>query len=160
MDAFKGSPTSLVATVDCTASGKKLCQKHSVGGYPTLLHGDPSRLIKYEGEHSYDDLKKFADEHMAPKCHPDHLNLCSDEQKKQIQEFQAMSAGKLAAKVGKAEKDIEQHHKDYDDFLKKVKKDNEIAFHNRDKAIKDIKEVVLNLMKLIMQTKSDAKKEL
>merc|ERR1711982_206147 len=68
MDEFKGSPTSLVADVDCTAGGKDLCSTHGVRGYPTIKYGDPADLQDYKGGREYKDLDTFA-QRSAP-CAP------------------------------------------------------------------------------------------
>merc|ERR1711953_1116536 len=102
MGDFKGSPTSLVADVDCTEAGKDLCETHGVQGFPTIKYGDPGDLKAYEGGRGYEDLKKFADENLGPTCGPDNLDLCDDKQKKSIEKFQAMSAKELEDKIAKA----------------------------------------------------------
>lgn len=108
MTDFKGSSTSLVADVDCTESGKDLCEKHGVQGFPTIKHGDPNDLKAYEGGRGYEDLKKFADENLGPQCGPDYLDLCGDKEKKIIAKYQAMSASDLEAKITKAKKTVEE----------------------------------------------------
>ena len=37
--AYAGHESILVAEVDCTSSGKKLCDEEGVEGFPTLRHG-------------------------------------------------------------------------------------------------------------------------
>jgi len=101
MDEFKGSPSALVADVDCTTEGKELCETHGVRGYPTIKHGDPDELQDYNGGRSYDDFKKFADS-LGPQCGPANLDLCSDEVKVKIEGFMKMSAGKLEGKARNA----------------------------------------------------------
>jgi hypothetical protein len=108
MDEFKGSATSLVADVDCTAEGKDLCSKHGVGGYPTIKYGDPDDLKDYNGGRSYDDLKKFAEENLGPQCGPKNLDLCSDEVKVKLEKFMTMSAGKLEGKARNAQKVVKE----------------------------------------------------
>lgn len=108
IDEFKGSPTSLVADVDCTAGGKELCEKHGVQGYPTIKYGDPTDLKPYEGGRSFEDLKKFADENLGPSCGPEHMELCSDEVKKKIEGFLKMSADRLEGKVRNAFRVVEE----------------------------------------------------
>mmetsp|Transcript_91577 Transcript_91577/g.285434 ORF Transcript_91577/g.285434 Transcript_91577/m.285434 type:complete len:128 (+) Transcript_91577:96-479(+) len=104
MDDFKGSPTSLVADVDCTAEGKDLCEKHGVQGYPTIKYGDPGDLKDYQGGRTYEDLKKFADENLGPTCGPTNLDLCSAEVKAKIEGFMKMTADRLEGKVRNAQK--------------------------------------------------------
>ena len=61
---FEGSPSQMIADVDCTAEGEQLCKEFGIQGYPTLKWGDPSDLQDYNGGRSYEDLKQFADEYM------------------------------------------------------------------------------------------------
>merc|ERR1712113_624778 len=103
-----GSPTKLVADVDCTAAGQPLCEKHGVKGYPTIKYGDPSDLQDYQGGRSFDDLKKFAEENLGPSCGPNHLDLCSDDVKAKLETFMKMSAGKLEGKIRNAQKILKE----------------------------------------------------
>jgi len=105
MAEFKGSATSLVADVDCTESGKDLCETHGVQGFPTIKYGDPGDMKAYEGGREFNDLKKFASENLGPQCGPDHLDLCGDKEKKGIEKYMAMSLADLEAKVSK-QKDV------------------------------------------------------
>mmetsp|Transcript_118578 Transcript_118578/g.330838 ORF Transcript_118578/g.330838 Transcript_118578/m.330838 type:complete len:138 (-) Transcript_118578:123-536(-) len=107
MDDFKGSATSLVADVDCTESGKDLCEKHGVEGFPTIKYGDPNDLKAYEGGREYEALKKFADENLGPQCGPDYMDLCDEKTRKKIEKYQAMSAADLEAKVAAATRTVE-----------------------------------------------------
>mmetsp|Transcript_91561 Transcript_91561/g.285384 ORF Transcript_91561/g.285384 Transcript_91561/m.285384 type:complete len:138 (+) Transcript_91561:212-625(+) len=107
MDDFKGSSTSLVADVDCTESGKDLCEKQEVQGFPTIKYGDPGDLKAYEGGRSYEDLKKFADENLGPQCGPDYMDLCDEKKKKSIEKFQKLTAEELEAKIAKAKSAVE-----------------------------------------------------
>merc|ERR1712151_697899 len=92
MDDFKGSPTSLVADVDCTTGGEKLCEKVGVKGYPTIKYGDPDDLKDYEGGRSFDDSKKFAAENLGPQCGPgENIGLCSDKVKAKLEKYMKMS---------------------------------------------------------------------
>merc|ERR1711879_1078278 len=108
IDDFKGSPSSLVADVDCTAEGKELCEKHGVRGYPTIKYGDPGDLKDYSGGRSYEDLKKFADENLGPTCGPDNLDLCDDDVKAKIETFMKMSASRLEGKIRNAERVVKE----------------------------------------------------
>mmetsp|Transcript_99482 Transcript_99482/g.257117 ORF Transcript_99482/g.257117 Transcript_99482/m.257117 type:complete len:127 (+) Transcript_99482:257-637(+) len=107
MDEFKGSPTSLVADVDCTAEGKSLCEKFSIGGYPSIKYGDPAEMKDYNGGRTFDDLKKFASENLGPTCGPANLDLCDAAARKKIEGYMAMPAEKLDAKIEKATKSFE-----------------------------------------------------
>jgi len=105
MEEFKDHPAALIADSDCTAGGKSLCEKHSIGGYPTIMWGDPNDMQKYEGGRSYDDLHKFASESLGPSCGPgDNTELCDAETKAAINKYVTMSAGKLEGRIRNFEK--------------------------------------------------------
>jgi hypothetical protein len=108
MEDFKGSPTSLVADVDCTAEGKDLCEKFEVRGYPTIKYGDPAEMKDYQGGRTYDALKKFADESLGPTCGPTNLDLCSESDKTKLESFMKMSVGKLEGRTRNALKAVEE----------------------------------------------------
>jgi hypothetical protein len=108
MEDFKGSPSALVADVDCTADGSDLCEKHGVQGYPSIKYGDPAELKDYEGARSYDALKKFADENLGPTCGPANLDLCAEKDRTKLEGFMKMSPGKLEGKARNALKAVEE----------------------------------------------------
>merc|ERR1711879_1071699 len=104
---YKGSPTSLVADVDCTAEGKDLCEKVGVQGYPTIKYGDPSDLKDYDGGRDFDTLKKFASENLGPQCGPDNMELCDDATKAKIEGYLKMSVERMEGKIRNAQKVLE-----------------------------------------------------
>jgi len=99
MDDFKGSPSALVADVDCTADGKALCEKHGVTGYPTIKWGDPGALEDYNGGRDYSAIKKHADDNLGPTCGPDNLDLCDDAEKKFLQKFAKWDQDELDLRI-------------------------------------------------------------
>jgi len=107
MEEYKGSPTSLVADVDCTTEGKELCNKVGVRGYPTIKYGDPSDLKDYNGGRDFDSLKKFAEENLGPQCGPDNMDLCDDATKTKIEGYLKMSADRMEGKIRNAQKVLE-----------------------------------------------------
>mmetsp|Transcript_46801 Transcript_46801/g.92711 ORF Transcript_46801/g.92711 Transcript_46801/m.92711 type:complete len:125 (-) Transcript_46801:146-520(-) len=110
MSDFKGSPTALIADVDCTTEGQPLCEKYGVQGYPTIKYGDVTDLKDYQGGRSYADLKKFAEENLGPTCGPDDLELCDAGTRKKVEEYMQLDVTKLKEKIDtivmKFEKDI------------------------------------------------------
>jgi hypothetical protein len=153
MEDFSGSPTALVADVDCTAGGKDLCETQGVQGYPTIKWGSPDNMEKYEGERSYEKLKEFADENLGPSCGPSSIELCDDEKKALIEKFQKMSDGKLDAKVRKAEANIEKAQTDFDESLKQLQADYEKLQKAKEDTTKKNKESGLGLMKAVVAHK-------
>ena len=99
MEEFASSPSSLVADVDCTESGKALCETQGVQGFPTIKYGDPGDLKDYSGGRDFDSMKKFAEENLGPQCGPANLDLCDAATKAKIEKFMAMSLDRVEAKI-------------------------------------------------------------
>jgi len=154
MEDFAGSPTSLVADVDCTAEGKDLCEKHGVAGYPTIKYGDPDNLQDFEGERNYEALKDFADENLGPSCGPSNMELCDDEKKAVIEKFQKMSTGKLEAKIRKAESTMAKLDADFEALQKTLQEQYSTAEEKKKKQVAEIKESGLGLMKSVFAHRS------
>jgi len=108
MEEFKDSSTSLIADVDCTESGKDLCETHGVKGFPTIKHGDPGDLKDYEGGRDFDSLKTFASENLGPQCGPDNMDLCDADVRAKIEGYLKMSIDRMEGKIRNAKKIIEE----------------------------------------------------
>merc|ERR1719188_1306812 len=113
---FKDHATTLIADVDCTAGGKELCNQVGVRGYPTIKYGDPSDLQDYKGGRDFAALKKFA-EGLGPQCGPAKLELCSEADKKQIEEFQALGSAKREEMIKTKEAEITKLEADFKAFV-------------------------------------------
>lgn len=107
MDAYADSNTILIADVDCTTDpGKRLCTAHGVRGYPTIKWGDPANLQVYKSGRDFDSLKSFADENLKPLCSPFNLDICTDDQKKEIKKYEDMSADDLDKAMSEAKSQL------------------------------------------------------
>jgi len=118
---YTDSPTVLIADVDCTASGKSLCEKHGVKGYPTIktfAAGD-TEGTDYDGGRSLEDLRKHA-ETLGPACSADHKELCSAEQLAQLEKFMAMSAQRREGRLNKLTNAIKLKQAEHDALLKRL----------------------------------------
>lgn len=60
MTTFENDAALLIADVDCTGAGKKLCTQHHVRGYPTIKYGSPTALQDYKGGRKFEDLERHA----------------------------------------------------------------------------------------------------
>eukprot|EP00657_Telonema_sp_P-1_P010641 TRINITY_DN515_c0_g1_i3.p1 TRINITY_DN515_c0_g1~~TRINITY_DN515_c0_g1_i3.p1 ORF type:complete len:148 (+),score=56.40 TRINITY_DN515_c0_g1_i3:395-838(+) len=100
MADYSDSASSVVGDVDCTVE-EDLCSKHNVEGYPTIKHGDPSALEDYTGGREYEDLADFAKGNLGPTCGLKSLDQCSDQEKKDIEQAQALSNDQLLDTLNK-----------------------------------------------------------
>jgi len=135
MSAFKGHKTTLVADVDCTAQGEPLCEKVGVQGYPTIKYGDPNGLEDYEGGRDFDALKAFADENLGPSCSYSNLDLCSEEQKTEIEAVAAMSQEDRTAKIKELDAKSEAAEKKFKTEVEKLQKKYEKLSKEKDDAV-------------------------
>jgi len=138
---YENSDTIVIVDVDCTADkSKELCSKYGVRGYPTIKYftGSTDPLgDKYEGGRTLDDLKKFASENLGPSCSPDNLDLCSDDQKAEIEKFMQMSDDDLAALETEKSGAIDDAEKTFKSEVEQLQKTYEKLMEAKDKAIAD-----------------------
>jgi len=155
--------TSLIADVDCTAEGKPLCEQVGVQGFPTIKWGDVSNLEDYQGGRDYDALKKFAKENLKPICSPANIDLCDDDKKKEIADFQAMSADDLAAKIEEKKAEIKTAESTFEEEVKKLQETYGQLQKDKDAAVAAVKASGLGLMQAVQahaKKSADAKSEL
>merc|ERR1712045_450469 len=159
MEKYKGSKTALVADVDCTASGKPLCDTNGVRGYPTIKWGNPSSLEDYKGGRDLKALEKFAEENLKPMCSPTNLDLCDDEKKKQIEELLALSGDELKKKIETLESEMKGVSDNFEKEVKQLQATYEKLTKEKEEKLDNIKNSGLGLMKSVLAVK-DTKEEL
>merc|ERR1719453_1673725 len=159
MQEYSGNANILIADVDCTTGGKALCSEIGVRGYPSIKYGDPADMQDYNGGRSLDDLKKHAAT-LGPSCSPQNIDLCDDAKKKQITEFTAMSADDRAKKIKENEDAMEKLEKDFSAFVEGLNKQYNEESEKKEKAVTDIKNSGLGLLKAVNKHEGKAKGEL
>jgi len=148
--------STLVADVDCTAAGKPLCDSNGVQGFPTIKFGDPSALEDYQGGRDYAALKKFA-EGLKPSCSPSNLDLCDEEEKKNIQVYFDMDSKELDSAIEEKEKQIKDAEELFEKELEKLQNTYKKISEDKDSAIEAVKKSGLGMMKAVKA--ENAKKE-
>lgn len=158
MKKFAKSTTVLVGDADCTADGESLCQEIGVQGYPTIKYGDPSALEDYSGGRDFDELKKFTEE-LKPSCSPANIDLCDDDKKKEIEDFMALSAADLDAKIAEEEKKLEEAEQFFKDEVQKLQDTYQKLSTEKDEKLAAVKAAGLGLMKSVKGTKAKETKD-
>jgi len=153
MEEYKDSKTAVVAEVDCTASGKELCNDHGVRGYPTIKTGDPNNLEDYKGGRTMADFQKHASDNLGPSCGPANLDLCDDAKKALIEKYQAMSAADLEKFVDESSKKIDTAEADFKKFVEGLQKKYEEENKAKDATVEEIKNSGLGFAKAVMAAK-------
>jgi len=156
MDAFAGSATQLVADVDCTASGKPLCDSNGVQGFPTLKWGDAADLQDYTGGRDYASLEKFANESLKPVCSPKNVDLCDDDKKADIEKYSKMSDSDINAAIATEEQKLVDAETFFKSEVSKLQAAYEGLNANKEETIAAVKASGLGLMKAVVAAKAPA----
>jgi len=159
MAEYKDSTTVLIADVDCTAGGKSKCDEVGVRGYPTIKWGAPDDLQDYKGGRSLADLKKHAAS-LGPQCSPANLDLCDDDKKAKISEFQAFDAAKREAMIKEKEDEMAKIEADYKAFVEGLQKSYKESTEKKDADLEAIKASGLGLLKSVHNFEKKKKSEL
>jgi len=158
----------MIIDVDCTEdTGKPLCEKFGVQGYPTIKYFNPTTPTdgeKYEEARDYNSLQKFVKKKSKKPCEPDTLTNCDKKDKKFIEEIKDFDEAKLKEEREKIEKeigDLTAEHKEAADLFESQK---ETAIATMKKA-EDLKEKLSKLQSkegyklFILKAKTEPKKE-
>lgn len=100
-DEFADSSSVLIGDADCTASGKDLCEKYEVKGYPTIKYfvdGD-TKGADYQGGRDFDSLKKHVVDKLEVKCDVSSPDACDDKEKKYIDKMKSKTAADRAKQL-------------------------------------------------------------
>eukprot|EP00928_Gymnodinium_smaydae_P004899 TRINITY_DN11678_c0_g8_i1.p1 TRINITY_DN11678_c0_g8~~TRINITY_DN11678_c0_g8_i1.p1 ORF type:complete len:604 (-),score=114.23 TRINITY_DN11678_c0_g8_i1:126-1883(-) len=146
---YAGTRTVLVAEVDCTGSGKELCDTHKITGFPRLLWGKPDNLQVYSGERNYKAFKKFAEDILGKRCSPNDIDLCDEKRKAVMQKLSTMSPEKREAKDRAAQKAIKKAEQAYDDAQWNFTLEIDLAEQAKIKHIKAIEDQGLSEAKQV-----------
>merc|ERR1712194_979519 len=98
-----------IAEVDCTQEDT-LCGKFSVQGFPTIkyfLAENPGKAEDYNGGRTYDDLDKFTEEKLAPKCTFADQEKCSEKEKQYLAKMKAKGVPACTAEATRLGKMLE-----------------------------------------------------
>jgi len=158
MTEFDGHKTILVADVDCTASGKSLCDQVGVKGYPTIKHGDPSNLEDYQGGRDEAALKKFTSE-LKPSCSPGALELCDEEGKAAIEKIMALSDEELAQQIADGDKKIADADTTFNTELEELQNKYQQLQKDKEDTIAEVKKSGLGMLKAVQAHKKKAGSE-
>ena len=126
--------------MDCTASGKPLCDKYGVKGYPTIktFSSSDTEGTDYDGGRTFDDLKKHA-ETLGPSCSIEHKDLCSAEDLKLLEKYAAMSQARRDAKIIKLKNAIAKEEARHDGVQKELQAKFEASQQNLEKMQTELK---------------------
>ena len=159
-DELRGSETILIGNVNCLQNGD-LCRKYGVSDYPALKYFTNTTSAQgddYSGERDFADLSAWAKENLGPSCGAENIDLCSDEQKKTIQEKQALSAADLDKEIDAAEAELKASDAEFEELLESLDARYEAGQKKKDEL--DNNQPKLFLLRSIKRVKGEDAKEL
>lgn len=89
---YEGHASILIADVDCTGKGEKLCGQFGVEGFPTIKYFNPpdDEGEAYEGGRDLEALMEFAATGLGPGCGVGMEENCSEDQLEDLKEVLKM----------------------------------------------------------------------
>jgi hypothetical protein len=119
---FEGSKTVLVADVDCTTSGKSLCARFKVSGFPTIKYFNPPNHVgeDYDGGRSLDQLRAFAESELKIACSPTSKSSCLKEELAQLEKDLAIPAAARTAELVKIYEAMDADAEKHDAYLEEL----------------------------------------
>jgi len=116
--SMKSTTSKLIAEVDCTnEKSKQLCTDNDVKGFPTLKYGNPAALEDYVGGRDYTSLLNFVESELKVSCSPFNIELCSEEEQKEVESIMKMSDEEIASEIAKVDLIIAKADKDLEEGI-------------------------------------------
>ena len=163
MTEYQDSSTVLVADVDCIGSGKDLCTKFGVKGFPTVKFGDPVNLEDYKGGRDLVTLQKFTSE-LKPSCNIETFEYCSEKEKSTIAIIKNKSVEDLKASVEEEADERKAVETLFETSVKRLQAEYQDGLTNKDTSLQEIAtKYNIGIVKSILNTKEssfDKKSEL
>ena len=115
---FATSDKVFIGDVDCTASGKELCERIGVEGFPTIKYFNPPDTDgeDYDGGRDEAALVEFA-KSLGPGCSASTLENCSAEQKAELEAVLKLPAAELAAQLETLKDSLAEKEKTHEKLL-------------------------------------------
>ena len=156
-EEWKDHAVGFVAEVDCTTTGKPLCDANGLRGYPTMKYGDPHDLQDYQGGRHYADLAQFATENLKPVCSVGNIELCDAEKKVHIEKYMKLSVDELNKAVAGEETKLEKAEEDFKAAVEKLQAEYQKLSEDKEDTIAAVKNAGLALMKSVLAAKTKVK---
>jgi len=159
MEKYADSDSVVIGDVDCIGTGKPLCDSVGVQGFPTVKWGDPSDLQDYKGGRDFSALDTFASG-LKPRCGLNNMDLCSEDEKKNIEELRTTQEEDLVAQVDEYERNIKEVEEKLKNIIEELQSTYEKSKQEHDEALSVLKKSDIGLVKGVLNEKKNNKQEL
>ncbi|EKX39937.1 hypothetical protein GUITHDRAFT_143103 [Guillardia theta CCMP2712] len=108
-EIYSDSDVMKIGQVDCTSeTGKGICERHGVHGYPTLKYKQPGGMWSmYMSGRGKEQLASFVEDEILPKCSLENKARCSKKDQNFMERIQTMSFEERKALEVELNKEIE-----------------------------------------------------
>lgn len=120
---FKDTPNVLIADADCAGTAQGYCGQNGIQGYPTIKTYKGGKASDYNGARDYNGMKKHIEKELNPRpaCSLESKDACSKEDRKILEESEAMSKADRSAKIKEVEGEIKAKQQQAKDLEKEAK---------------------------------------
>lgn len=120
---FADTPNVLIAETDCSGTGQSFCGQNGVQGYPSIKTFKGGKSSDYNGAREFNGLKRHVEKELNPKpaCSLESKDACSKEDRKVLEESEAMSKAERSAKIKEIEAEIKAKQQQAKDLEKEAK---------------------------------------
>jgi len=139
-EEYAGSSKVLIADVDCTAAGEKLCERFGVEGFPTIKFFNPpdQEGEDYDGGRDFEELSEFA-KTLGPGCSIDTKENCSPEQLAELEAVLAMPAEAREEELTQLQEKLAAMEKAHEELLESLQSQYEASNKQLEEAKKEAK---------------------
>jgi len=120
---FKDTPNVLIADADCAGTAQNFCGQNGVQGYPTLKIWKGGRASDFNGARDFSGMKRMVEKELNPRpaCSLESKDACTKEDRKILEESEAMSKADRSAKIKQVESEIKEKQQKAKDLEKEAK---------------------------------------
>lgn len=157
-----GSSTSvMIGDVDCTESGKDLCEKFGVKGYPTLKAFWKDESIDYRGGRTFEDLDTYVSS-LKPLCSVKDPEHCTQTEIDEITVYKKMTVSDIKEKLQSHETELKNAKKAHEELLKTLQEqynDDRIKLDELEAKLGAKMKMIANIIEELEKEKPNEKDE-
>jgi len=122
---YADTPNVVIGDADCAGAAQSFCGQNGVQGYPSLKTFKNGRASGYNGGRDFGSIKRHVEKELKPKpaCSLESKDACTKDDRKILEESEAMSKADRSAKIKAVEaeaKEKQQTAKELETEAKKL----------------------------------------